>query len=76
VEQRLDTCKVTKLLQLTMSWALGQVVDILGRYIEQVEVVTDPNNQDGVGIWLCAKMVAVHIRNTAQHRAEDKELSV
>lgn len=54
------------------SGVLRQAVDIPGRHIE-----TDPkDNQDEVCIWLRAKVVAARIRNTAQHRAADKELLV
>ena len=51
----------------------GVSVDIPGRHIERV--LTDPkDDQDEVGIWVCVKGVAARIRNTAQHRAADKEL--
>jgi len=54
------------------SGVLVQVVDIPGRHIE-----TDPkDSQDEVGIWLRAKVVVAHIRNTAQHWVADKELPV
>lgn len=59
-------------MQLTTSGILGQVVGILGRYSEQVEVVlTDPkDDQGGMGIWQSAKVVTARNHNAAQHQVE------
>ena len=62
----------TKLLQLTTSGVLWQVVSIMDRYID----LDGDRRMVEVSKCLCARIVAARIHNTAQHRKEDTELLV